>query len=137
MNKTYRCFTCGFALTTAADDPRSLEQINAEVHAKELAGVENKLECPACHGYLKRHGGRKPGRVAMPDITEAGIIEEETPEKKAQFEELNRDFQTILDKRGDGTLTALRQKYGSQKIFSYSVQDLVDWHDKIKAKKNK
>lgn len=129
--------TCGFALVVDAEDPRPFEQINEENHVNELRGVEDKSSCPACHGYLKKYGGRREGVVEMPDIVEAGTLVEEDEEIATKVLEMNRDFVALADARGDGDLTNLRRKYRNKKIFAYSVDDLVARFDRQEARKNK
>jgi hypothetical protein len=133
MNKVYRCLNCGFALTVDSEDPRSLEQINAVCHSKELRGVEDLSQCPSCHEYMKR-GGRKNGKVSMPDITSAGTLIEETEEVKAEVEQMQKDFEDVISTKAQGHLTAIRQKYGNDKIFGFSVDDLVARHEIYKER---
>ena len=131
-NKTYRCLTCGFALT--CDETDDLATVNRSNHQYSLQGIEDGTACPACHAYLKKHGGRKYGRVQMPDIKTAGKLEDESnPGVLAKRQALDKDFHDLNANRGAGNLTALRAKYsGNKKIYSFSVDDLIAQHDNNK-----
>lgn len=64
----------------------------------------------------------------MPDIAEPGSLQEESTVAD-QLAEMSQDFYDLQLKRAKGRLTAMRSKYGSNKIFGYSVDDLIAIHD--------
>lgn len=123
---------CGFALVVDASDTRPLSQINAENHAKELDGISNKEECPSCNGYLKRWGGRKNGKIEMPDISSPGTLQDEET-ISAEFSELNRDYIYLRDNGDAENTSALKKKYKNKKLFGFSVDDIVSLHEKNKV----
>jgi len=121
----YRCFTCGFV----QDFEPTVD--NVAIHHPWMAG-KPITDCPACTQYLIKYGGRKNGKVAMPDITEVGVIVAETEEVLTEIQKRIADSQKIL--AGDEQVA---QEYGDQKIFGYSVDDLKEIKRRIEEKKTK
>lgn len=131
MKKRYRCLECGFCLV--ADGSKPLEQINYENHADVLTGPS--LDCPACTGYLKKYGGRKNGKIQMPDISVVGSLADETTVSD-ELAELNADWYEL--EKEDLTKdrkAALKAKYEGKKMFGYSVEDRLSLLEMLKAKK--
>lgn len=142
--ENYYCLTCGFSTNKYVDDPTLIEVHLWNHHKEELKNTEGpSLECPACHGYKNVWGGRKLGKVEMPDFDSIGTIQHEhelLPEGKTVFEkfqEIEGDFQLVLKDRAQGKLTNLRSKYGARKLWGYSLDDLLERYELIRAKQER
>lgn len=119
----FRCLTCGYV----QDFPPSEESMR--VHFPHLEG--KSTECPACRGYLKTHGGRKNGKIEMPDIVEPGTLEDESlPEVAQKLKELDADFEKLSS--GDETL---KDKYKNKKLFGWTPDELIAMHVKRESPK--
>lgn len=115
----YRCLTCGFA----QDFQPTSESV--ALHHPWMGGLPVN-QCPACTEYLKKHGGRKPGKIRMPDITEAGVLESESTIAD-KLSEMNRDFHDVTN----GMRTAeLKKKYGKEKLFGWTIDELDSLRNK-------
>lgn len=114
----YRCMTCGYVQDFAPTEKDTV------LHHPWMEG-RNYHECPACYQYLQR-GGRKNGKIEMPDFVECGrLIEEEKVEK--ELAELNKDFQSLTE--GD---VSLMGKYEKNRIFGWTSGELIA----LKAKRD-
>jgi len=127
----YRCLTCGFVQDF---DPSDEDKV-LSVHPWML-DVKNKKECPACHKYLNTHGGRKNGKVWMPDINKAGILQDEGIVSQDLLQ-IQSDFVDLTENRGKGSLSELRARYKNKTMFGFSVDDLISQHDEIKIVREK
>lgn len=119
MNKTYRCLDCGFVLTVDANDNRSFEEINHQIHRDELYGVEDKSVCPSCSHKMRKSGGK------------ANPLKEETAAIRAQVKEIEADFQDLVNNRAKGRLTAVRAKYGTKKLWGKTIDELLALNDQL------
>lgn len=119
----YRCLTCGYA-----QDFVPTPEENAK-HFPWMKGEETS-KCPACVQYLKKYGGRKPGKLDMPDIVDAGEIIEETEEVAQMVAEIDADLQKLAS--GDKSVAS---KYVGKKLFGFSADDLDELHMKREESK--
>ena len=89
-------------------------------------------QCPACTQYIQKKGGRKNGKIEMPDISSPGIIQHEDS-ISVQFDEMTRDFNEAAERPSQ----ALKNKYVGKKLFGWSVDELEQMKAKRDAQKNK
>ena len=129
---TYRCLSCGFAQDFDPADEAKVVKNHPWMKDEDMSN------CPACHKYLNEYGGRKYGRIEMPDIKIAGVLQDESnPAVLAKRREMDTDFQELTARRGKGKLSAIRGRYtGSKKIFGFSVDELIEQHDRIEFREN-
>lgn len=112
----YRCLTCGFSQDFAPTSE------NVGVHHPWMAGLPVN-QCPACTKYLQTHGGRKNGKIQMPDISDAGVLVEETVEIKANLDEMHEDWCALQN--GDAAKKdEVRSKYEGKKLFGFSPSEV-------------
>lgn len=123
----YRCLTCGF---TQDFEPTPESVV---INHPWMAGLPVN-QCPACTKYVKEYGGRKNGKVEMPDISSPGQIKREEEVSK-ELGELNRDFHSIHDDGvSESELKALKEKYEGKKLFGWSVDDCLTLKEKRRKK---
>lgn len=123
----YRCLTCGFV-----QDFEPTEALVSEYHPW-MAG-RDPYECPACVQYLSKYGGRKNDNPAMPDITDPGVLVDESTIID-QLRELNDDFHALQTE--DETKKKhkdLVKKYKNKKVFGFSPDDIKRIRRRIEDK---
>jgi hypothetical protein len=115
----YRCLTCGYS----QDFEPSLEA-NALHHSRYI--FEEIDDCPGCLYNIQIIGGRKNGKISMPLFEEAGKLVLEDKDVKAQFDEIEADFQAM---RQEGSETVAR-KYTSKRAWGFSGDECLELHSK-------
>lgn len=111
--------TCGFAQDF---EPNPEQALACHPWMEGL----NWRECPACHLYLQRHGGRKNGKIEMPDITVPGVLVDEAKVSN-EVADKERDFQRLTN--GDASLL---DKYEGQKLWGWAPSEILA----LKAKRD-